>query len=255
MRALLVDDDRELARLLSEYLRSHGVSLDHAEDGALALAALETALGSPEQAIDIVLLDVMLPGADGFEVCRRIRAKHDVPIVMLTARGEDTDRVVGLELGADDYVPKPFNPRELLARMRAILRRARPSGQPMGATGAVDAASASLIELGDLAVDVPGHKATQGGQELSLTSFEFRVLVALARRAGETVTREELAEAVLPSRLSAESRPKGAHYDPSVDRSLDVHVSHLRQKLGDDGREPRRIRTVRGIGYVLVKPS
>lgn len=233
MRALLVDDDRELARLLSEYLRSHGVSLEHAEDGTLALEALE----KPGHAFDIVLLDVMLPGPDGFEICRRIRAKHDVPIVMLTARGEDTDRVVGLELGADDYVPKPFNPRELLARMRAIMRRAHARAGPSAAPG---------IALGDLAVDVPAHKATLGGRELSLTSFEFRVLAALARRAGETVTREELAEAVLP---------KGARYDPSVDRSLDVHVSHLRHKLGDDGREPRRIRTVRGVGYILVKPS
>ncbi len=235
MRALLVDDDRELARLLTEYLRSHGVSLDHAEDGELALATLAGAA----QAFDIVLLDVMLPGADGFEVCRRIRARYDVPIVMLTARGEDADRVVGLELGADDYVPKPFNPRELLARMRAILRRAR--AQP-----GTPAASTGVIELGNLAVDVPAHKATLAGKELSLTSFEFRVLAALARRAGETVTREELAEAVLP---------KGARYDPSVDRSLDVHVSHLRHKLGDGGREPRRIRTVRGVGYILVKPS
>jgi DNA-binding response OmpR family regulator len=230
VRALLVDDDHELARLLSEYLSAHGVSLDHAEDGPRGLAALERA-GEP---YDIVLLDVMLPGPDGFEVCRRIRARHDVPIVMLTARGEDTDRVVGLELGADDYVPKPFNPRELLARMRAILRRARVAPR----TG--------VIELGDLSVDVPAHKATLEGHELSLTSFEFRVLAELARRAGETVTREELAGAVLP---------KGTRYDPSVDRSLDVHVSHLRHKLGDDGKEPRRIRTVRGVGYVLVKPS
>jgi two-component system response regulator CpxR len=240
VRVLLVDDDRELARLLTEYLRPHGVALEHAGDGTVALEVLESA-GEP---FDIVLLDVMLPGPDGFEVCRRIRATHDVPIVMLTARGEDTDRVVGLELGADDYVPKPFNPRELLARMRAILRRARPA-LPVAA-----ASNPSLIELGDLAVDVPAHKATLGGQELALTSFEFRVLAALARRAGETVTREELAVEVLPP-----SSLRGGRYDPSVDRSLDVHVSHLRHKLGDDGREPRRIRTVRGVGYVLVKPS
>jgi DNA-binding response OmpR family regulator len=151
---------------------------------------------------------------------------------MLTARGEDTDRVVGLELGADDYVPKPFNPRELLARMRAVLRRARPK------------APSDRIEVGDLVVDVPAHRASRAGQELALTSFEFRVLVVLARRAGETVTREELAGAVLP---------KGDRYDPSVDRTLDVHVSHLRHKLGDAGREPRVIRTVRGVGYVLVR--
>jgi DNA-binding response OmpR family regulator len=233
MRALLVDDDRELARLLADYLATHAVTVDHVEDGALALERLAEGV----EAYDIVLLDVMLPGIDGFEVCRRIRARYDLPIVMLTARGEDTDRVVGLELGADDYVPKPFSPRELLARMRAVLRRARPVVAP----GAGD-----RVTVGDLVVDVPSHKATLGGKELQLTSFEFRVLVALARRAGETVTREELAGVVLP---------KGGRYDPSVDRSLDVHVSHLRQKLGDEAREPRRIRTVRGVGYVLLRPS
>ncbi len=229
MRALLVDDDRELARLLRDYLAPHGVTVDAVEDGAQALLALASAPG----AHDLVLLDVMLPGADGFEVCRQIRARYEVPIVMLTARGEDTDRVVGLEIGADDYVAKPFNPRELLARMRAVLRRAKPK-----------VVAPERVELGDLVIDVPGHKAELGGRELQLTSFEFRVLVVLARRAGETVTREELAGAVLP---------KGDRYDPSVDRSLDVHVSHLRHKLGDDGREPRRIRTVRGVGYVLVR--
>jgi DNA-binding response OmpR family regulator len=230
MRALLVDDDRELARLLSEYLATHGVSLDHVEDGASALARLDASEG-----YDVVLLDVMLPGMDGFEVCRRMRAKSDVPVLMLTARGDDMDRVTGLELGADDYVPKPFNPRELLARMRAVLRRARQG-------------SSQRIEVGDLVVDPPAHRATLGGRPLQLTSFELRVLTALARRAGETVTREELASAVFPKQ---ETAPR---YDPSVDRSLDVHVSHLRQKLGDDAREPKRIRTVRGVGYVLVRP-
>jgi len=233
VHALLVDDDRELARLLTDYLGPHGVVLDHVEDGNLAIERL--AAGGP--AYEIVLLDVMLPGIDGFEVCRRVRARFAVPIIMLTARGEDTDRVVGLELGADDYVPKPFNPRELLARMRAVLRRTQRSETTV---------SADRLEVGDLQVDIPAHKATLGGAELQLTSFEFRVLVALARRAGETVTREELASVVLP---------KGGRYDPSVDRSLDVHVSHLRHKLGDEAREPRRIRTVRGVGYVLVKPS
>jgi DNA-binding response OmpR family regulator len=231
MRALLVDDDRELARLLTDYLTSHGVSLDHVEDGVRALDRL-----SERGAYDIVLLDVMLPGIDGFEVCRRVRSRSDVPIVMLTARGDDADRVVGLDIGADDYVQKPFSPRELLARMRAVLRRSK--GVP----------AQERVEVGDLEIDLAAHRAKLGGQPLQLTSFEFRVLVALARRAGETVTREELARAVLP-RQEASSR-----YDPSVDRSLDVHVSHLRHKLGDDAREPERIRTVRGIGYVLLKP-
>jgi DNA-binding response OmpR family regulator len=237
VRALLVDDDHELARLLRDYLGPHGVSVDHVEDGLRALERLAAAADP----YDIVLLDVMLPGIDGFEVCRRIRGSRDVPIVMLTARGDDADRVVGLEIGADDYLPKPFNPRELLARMRAVLRRAhlaQASPEPPEPAGP--------IQVDDLVVDAPAHKATLGGRELQLTSFEFRVLVFLARRAGEPVTREELASAVLP---------KGGHYDPSVDRSLDVHVSHLRQKMGDGGREPRRIRTVRGIGYLLVRRS
>jgi DNA-binding response OmpR family regulator len=238
MRALLVDDDHELARLLREYLGPHGVSVEHVEEGAGALERL----ASTADPYDIVLLDVMLPGMDGFEICKRIRTKHDVPVVMLTARGEDTDRVVGLEIGADDYVPKPFNPRELLARMRAVLRRTHP--QPIGSPEAAE--PPGPIHVGDLMVDAAAHKATLGGRDLQLTSFEFRVLVVLARRAGEPVTREELASVVLP---------KGGPYDPSVDRSLDVHVSHLRQKMGDGAREPRRIRTVRGIGYVLVRPS
>jgi DNA-binding response OmpR family regulator len=229
VRALLVDDDTDLARLLGDYLQPHGVSLDHVADGQAALERLST------ETYDVVLLDVMLPGLDGFEVCRRVRKEHDVALVMLTARGDDTDRVTGLELGADDYVPKPFNPRELLARMRAVVRRAVPK-----------AATAERIEVGDLTVDVPGHVATLDGRALPLTSFELRVLVVLARRAGQIVTREELASKVLSH---------GEAYDPSVDRSLDVHVSHLRQKLGDEAREPRRIRTVRGVGYVLVKPS
>jgi DNA-binding response OmpR family regulator len=239
MRALLVDDDHELARLLTEYLGPHGVSLDHVPDGALALARL-----ADDPGYDIVLLDVMLPGADGFEVCRSIRSRWETPVVMLTARGEDSARIVGLEIGADDYVPKPFNPRELLARMRAVLRRTRPVQPP----AAAHAAPVERIEVGDLVVDVQAHQATLAGQPLQLTSFELRVLVALARRAGDTVTREELATAVLP-------KPPGAgRYDPSVDRSLDVHVSHLRHKIGDDVREAKRIRTVRGVGYVLVRP-
>jgi|HubBroStandDraft_1064217.scaffolds.fasta_scaffold222740_1 DNA-binding response OmpR family regulator len=224
MRALLVDDDGDLARLLADYFQPHGVELVHVETGDEAEALL------PTSSFEVVLLDVMLPGMNGFDVCRRIRKTSDVPIVMLTARGDDTDRITGLDLGADDYVPKPFNPRELLARMHAVLRRARHSPAP------------DVIRTGGLEIDVPGHTATMDGRALTLTSFEFRVLVALARRAGETVPREDLAGAV-----------KSGEYDPSVDRSLDVHVSHLRQKLGDDAREPKIIRTIRGQGYVLVR--
>jgi len=230
IRALLVDDDRDLARLLEEYLVPHEVAVRHVDDGPKALAALE------RESFDVVLLDVMLPGIDGFEVCRRIRASSAIPIVMLTARGDDTDRIVGLETGADDYVPKPFNPRELLARVRAVLRRTR-GGAPVG-----------RIVVGPITLDAAALTVTKDGLPVALTSFEFRVLLELAKRAGETVTREELAGAVRDPKAKGE-------YDPSVDRSLDVHVSRLRQKLEADPKDPRLIKTVRGVGYVLARPS
>lgn len=237
IHALLVDDDRDLARLLDEYLGTHDVKLTHVEDGAAGLARLAA------EAFDVVLLDVMLPGIDGFEVCRRIRAGFDVPVVMLTARGDDADRIVGLELGADDYVPKPFNPRELLARVRAVVRRAKPSvAQPQSAK----------IVIGPIEIDMGARTVARNGADVPLTSYEFRILVELAKRNGETIAREELASAV---RDPAGRGKAGAAYDPSVDRSLDVHVSRLRQKLEDDPKEPRFIKTVRGIGYVLARPS
>ena len=244
IQALLVDDDRDLARLLSDYLGSHEVVVTHVEDGPRGLAAL--AKGT----FDVVLLDVMLPGIDGFEVCRRIRASHDVPVVMLTARGDDTDRIVGLEIGADDYVPKPFNPRELLARVRAVLRRARPGGA--GSEAGLKSAPREMITVGPLEIDHAARVVKRDGLEVTLTSFEYRILVVLARRASETVTREELASEV---REPGEAKGKGQSYDPSVDRSLDVHVSRLRQKLEDDPKEPRLIKTVRGVGYVLSRPA
>lgn len=244
IRALLVDDDPDLARLLTEYLGSHDVVVTHVLDGPKGLAALDEA----PNGFDVVLLDVMLPGIDGFEVCRRIRASHTIPVVMLTARGDDADRIVGLEIGADDYVPKPFNPRELLARVRAVLRRARPGGSSGSAGGPV----AEKIVVGPLEIDVGARVVKKAGEEITLTSFEFRILYALARRAGETVTREELASAV---REPAQAKDKAAAYDPSVDRSLDVHVSRLRQKLEEDPKEPRVIKTVRGVGYVLARPA
>jgi DNA-binding response OmpR family regulator len=225
MRVMLVDDDAELADLLREYFGGHGVELEVASDGASALAKLS------KERLDAVLLDVMLPGLDGFAVCKRIRETSNVPIIMLTARGDDDDRIVGLDLGADDYVPKPFNPRELMSRLRAVLRRAKPD-------------DSQRLVVGDLVIDVPAQKVSLGAGDLVLTSFEFRLLVALARRAGDIVRRSELATAL-----------EFGAYDPSVDRSLDVHISHLRSKLQDDARDPKRIRTVRGIGYVLVRPS
>ncbi len=227
MRILLVDDDTELCDLLREYFAGHDVTLDAVDNGAVGLERLKT------ESYDAVLLDVMLPGADGFEICRRVRAQSDVPIIILTARGDDDDRIVGLDLGADDYVPKPFNPRELLSRLRAVLRRSKP---------VPDATNRFVI--GDLVIDVPAQKAHLGDGELPLTSFEFRLLVELARRVGRIVRRKELASAL-----------DFGEYDPSVDRSLDVHISHLRSKLQDDARDPKRIRTVRGVGYVLVRPA
>lgn len=223
IRALLIDDDRKLGELLTTYLEPHGVVVTQELDGPRGLQHLAAG------AFDLVLLDLMMPGMDGLEVCRRIRAKSAIPIVMLTARGDETDRVVGLELGADDYVPKPFGPRELLARIRAVLRRAAP------------VAAGERLRVGDLEIDVDGRSVTVAGAEVGLTGIELDLLVALARRAGRVVPREALLE------LAGRS-------DTQVgERTVDVHVSHLRAKLGDDPRAPRRIKTVRGVGYVLVK--
>ena len=246
IRALLVDDDRDLARLLSDYLGPHDVTVTHVEDGARGLALLAA------ESFDVVLLDVMLPGIDGFEVCRRIRAAHEVPVVMLTARGDDADRIVGLEIGADDYVPKPFNPRELLARVRAVLRRTRPAASRSEGAARPAPAPREIILVGPLALDHAARVVKKDGAEVTLTSFEYRILLVLARRAGETVTREELAIEV---REPAQAKGKELAYDPSVDRSLDVHVSRLRQKLEEDPKEPRLIKTVRGVGYVLSRPA
>jgi DNA-binding response OmpR family regulator len=223
IRVLIIDDDARLHELLASYLEQNGLTVTVASDGRKGLAALEGGT------FDAVLLDLMMPGLDGIEVCKRIRSKSNIPIVMLTAKGDETDRVVGLELGADDYVAKPFSPRELLARVRAVLRRARPD------------VAGELLRVGDIGVDVPGRTVTVAGKPVELTGIEFDVLVALVRRAGRVVARDAL--------LSEAGRG-----DVIVgERTVDVHVSHLRQKLGDDPRSPRIIKTVRGVGYVLAK--
>ncbi len=221
---LLVEDDVRLAGLTREYLESHGVLVTHVADGR---RGLDEALRGR---YDAVLLDLMLPGKDGLEVCRELRARSDVPIVVLTARGEEADRVMGLELGADDYVSKPFSARELLARIRAVTRRAKGRAGPALAT----------VRVGGLVVDPGARRATLDGRELALTGYEFALLEALARRAGRILSREQLMEL---ARGSAEE---------AFDRSIDVHVSRLRQKLGDDPRHPRLIKTVRGSGYLLA---
>ncbi|HJK91793.1 MAG TPA: response regulator transcription factor [Polyangiaceae bacterium LLY-WYZ-15_(1-7)] len=220
-RALLVDDDARLHELLEKYLRQHDVSLDYAPDGGRGLAMIA------EGAYDAVFLDVMMPGMDGLEVLRRIRQTSAIPVLMLTARGDEADRVVGLELGADDYVPKPFSPRELLARLRAVLRRLRPglASERLSADGVV--------------VEVEARRVTVDGEEVHLTGIEFDILVALLRRAGRVVPRTAL--------LAEAGRDEVVG-----ERTVDVHISKLRKKLGDDPRRPRRIQTVRGVGYVLA---
>jgi two-component system, OmpR family, response regulator len=222
---LLVEDDRRLGALTREYLESHGVSVTVVEDGR---RGLDEALHGRW---DAVLLDLMLPGMDGLEVCRELRARSDLPVIILTARGEEADRVMGLELGADDYVAKPFSPRELLARLRAVVRRAKGRAGP----------ARGLLRVGGLIVDPGARRVSLDGRDVALTGYEFALLEALARRAGRVLSREQLMEL---ARGSAEE---------AFDRSIDVHVSRLRQKLGDDPKRPRLIKTVRGSGYVLAE--
>lgn len=225
LHALLIDDDQRLSELLVDYFKPHGVLLARAADGGSGLRMLD------EQAYDVVLLDLTMPGMDGLEVCKRIRKKHNVPVLMLTARGDEADRVVGLELGADDYIPKPFSPRELLARMRAVLRR----------TSAPE--TQGTLRVGTIEVDVEGRVVRQRQRPVELTSLEFDLLLALAQRVGRVVTRDALLQ------LAGRS-------DVSVgERAVDVHVSHLRTKLGDDSRPPKLIRTIRGAGYMLTKDT
>ena len=225
IRALLIDDDARLFELLQSFLDQNGVDLSHAADGRRGL----TALG--DGAFDAVLLDVMMPGIDGLEVLRRIRKDSSIPVLMLTARGDEADRVVGLELGADDYISKPFSPRELLARLRAVLRRTQPE------------AMAERLSVGGIVIEVPARQAELHGQPIDLTGLELDILIALMRRAGRVVPRNAL--------LAAAGRD-----DIAVgERTVDVHISKLRKKIGDDPRSPKRIRTVRGVGYVMAKES
>jgi DNA-binding response OmpR family regulator len=227
---LIVDDDVKLCRLIREYLEPLGYQVTTAHSGpdGLAIAAREQ--------FSAVILDVMLPGMNGFDVLRSLRAKSDVPVLMLTARGEESDRIVGLELGADDYLPKTFSTRELLARLRATIRRAnvtRTQGELREAE----------IVLGDLRVDPEARRAVLKGSVLSLTAIEFDLLVSLIKTAGRVRTREQLLNEVADRNFDV------------FDRSIDVHISSLRKKLGDDSRSPRYIVTVRSAGYMLRKPD
>jgi two-component system OmpR family response regulator len=222
-KVLFAEDDARLAKLTTEYLEGHGFAVTWIDDGERALAE---ALSGRH---DVVLLDVMLPRRSGLEICRELRGKSSVPIVLLTARGEEADRVLGLELGADDYVPKPFSPRELVARLSGLLRRSRGQTGPGG----------KILRAGRLTLDPSARSAEIDGKPLSLTSAEFSLLQVLIERAGRVLSREQLLE------LS-----KGAA-DEAFDRAIDVQISRLRQKLGDDARKPRLLKTVRGAGYLL----
>ncbi len=227
-RVLLVDDDERFAEMVVPYLHSQGFTVEHRGDGVAGIEALQS------NGFDVVVLDVMMPGIDGFETCRRMRASSDIPILILTARGDDTDRIVGLELGADDYLPKPFNPRELSARLRAILRRR---------TVQAAVPERSVLRFGRLVIDKAAREVRADGRLCTLTSHQFSLLVVLAERAGRVQTRAEIMDAVRGEELEA------------FDRSIDVHVSRIRAEIEDDPKQPRYIRTVRGAGYVFTPPS
>jgi two-component system response regulator CpxR len=224
-QVLIVDDDRELCELLSERLGTEGFVIDAVHDG---LRGLERALSNDYA---LVVLDLMLPGMSGLDVLRRIRARSPLPVLVLTARGEDVDRILGLEIGADDYLPKPFNPRELIARIRAVLRRT-----------ARAATTTEPLVLGDIRLDPAAREAQIEGAPLGLTNAEFTVLEMLIQRAGQVVTREQLTETVLGRKLGP------------FDRVIDVHVSNIRKKLGS-GHGTNRIKAVRGSGYLFVARS
>ena len=224
LSVVYAEDDERLAKLTAQYLRSHGVEVHPVCRGDEVVA--EVMRTHP----DVILLDLMLPGSDGLAVCRALRERIDSPIIMVTARTEEADRVMGLEGGADDYVSKPFSSRELLARIRAQARRGRGQSGPQ----------ASRTEVGKLVVDAATMTAQMNGQPLSLTTHEFALLKVLAERAGRVLNREQLLVLLHGSA------------DDAFDRSIDVHVSRLRAKLGDDPRHPRLLKTVRGVGYTLV---
>lgn len=222
-RILIADDDRALTQLLAEYLQHEGFTVDVAHDGDTALAMLR----QPHQRPDLLILDVMMPGRDGLDTLREVRQQHRLPVIMLSARGEPVDRVIGLELGADDYLSKPAVPRELLARVRAQLRRHAP-------------ATSGTLEVGVLRL-LPGERrAFAGEEELSLTGAEFSLLLALAQRAGELVDKATLTRTALGRELER------------FDRSVDVHVSRLRHKLAEASAQAPRIESVRGAGYLLA---
>jgi DNA-binding response OmpR family regulator len=220
---LLIEDDSRLADMVSEYLGKAGFHVIHAENGTRGLAL------HGREPVDVIVLDLMLPDSDGLDICRQIRARSDSPILMLTARGDPMDRVVGLEMGADDYLPKPFEPRELLARLRAILRRTRAGSKP------------DVLRYGRLEIDRGARKVRLDGTPRPLTGYQFALLLALAEHAGRVMSRDALMDAV-----------KGEQFE-AFDRSIEVHVSRIRAAIEDDPKKPRRVITVRGSGYVFAR--
>ena len=226
-RVLIIDDDEALAGMLAEYLEAHGLDVETCSRALPGLARLE----SDASAFDALILDVMLPDLDGFEACRRIREQSELPILMLTARGDETDRIVGLELGADDYLPKPFSARELLARLRAVLRRTR----------AAPTTRQGVLRFGRLEIDRDARIVAVEGEPRPLTSHQFELLRLLAENAGRVLSRDQLMQGLRGHALEA------------FDRSIDIHVSRIRAAIEDDPKQPRRLLTVRGAGYVFAR--
>ena len=233
---LMIEDDVRLAAMVAEYLQLNDFSVEHARDGLSGLARLRQPV-TQAPPIDLVVLDLMLPDIDGLEVCRRIRAFNGMmgqtPVLMLTAKGDPMDRIVGLELGADDYLPKPFEPRELLARIRAVLRR---KGEATSNDG-----EQKLLRYGSLEIDRDARSVSVAGTPCELTSYQFDLLVALAERAGRVLTRDQIMEAVRGRELEA------------FDRSIDVHMGRIRAAIEHDPKTPKRILTVRGVGFVFAR--
>jgi len=232
---LMIEDDTRLATMVGEYLRQSGYGFAHAASGNAGLQALQAS--TP----DLVILDLMLPDMDGLEVCRRIKGQGGdaarTAVLMLTAKGDPMDRIVGLEIGADDYLPKPFEPRELLARIRAVLRR----GGPGAGQGGAPESGHKVMRFGSLEIDRDARAVSISGQPCDLTSYQFDLLVALAERAGRVLSRDQIMEAVRGRELEA------------FDRSIDVHMGRIRSAIEADAKDPKRILTVRGVGYVFAK--
>lgn len=232
IKVLIIDDDKKLCRLIKDYLEPMGYDVEATHTGT---EGLKTALAGD---FHVVILDVMMPGMDGFEVLRMLRKETDLPVLMLTARGDETDRIVGLEMGADDYIPKTFSTRELLARLRAVTRRYFKSDASTGQT-----VGEELMISGDLIISQTSRTVRLGAKTLELTPVEYDLLVCLAKAPGRVLSRDQLLDAVSDRSYEV------------FDRSIDVHISSLRRKLGDNSRDPKFIKTVRSAGYMFTVPG